>query len=108
MVYVHATWTRLQLLLCSIIATIAVVIESTDPQCNFHVDSTDPRHGLVRAGNDYSCAPLDRESDTLDDCIAACCADAGKCISFSWNAPWTLNGSRIVYCAAMLLANNMC
>lgn len=60
--------------------------------CNFTVDSSDPLHGLIRAGDDISCAPIDganNGSDTLAGCAAACCGHP-DCQSFSWNFPWTL------------------
>eukprot|EP00041_Stephanoeca_diplocostata_P036964 m.1375837 g.1375837 ORF g.1375837 m.1375837 type:complete len:428 (-) comp24961_c0_seq1:425-1708(-) len=88
----------LVLLLVHCLAFLLCSAELNNPQCNFKVDSTDPRHGLVRAGNDYSCKSLNPDKDTLEGCIAECCADTGRCLSFSWNAPWTLNGSHYMDC----------
>eukprot|EP00039_Didymoeca_costata_P021212 m.343793 g.343793 ORF g.343793 m.343793 type:complete len:489 (-) comp23315_c0_seq1:108-1574(-) len=57
--------------------------------CNITVDSKDPRHGLVRAGDDFHCSPLPGVNNTLSGCMEQCC-EADECLSFSWNAPWTL------------------
>eukprot|EP00040_Diaphanoeca_grandis_P044810 m.13662 g.13662 ORF g.13662 m.13662 type:complete len:495 (+) comp9802_c0_seq1:147-1631(+) len=43
----------------------------------------------VRAGDDYMCTSI----ATQTECIAACCADAPHCRSWSYNVPWALNGS---------------
>eukprot|EP00911_Craspedida_sp_UC1_P002430 UC1_evm4s1810 len=69
---------------------------ATDPSCSSTIDSKDPVRGPVRAGDDIRCIdmPPGHKNDTLEVCIAACCAEpGGACKSFSFNAPWTLNVS---------------
>jgi hypothetical protein len=61
--------------------------------CHTTIDSADPVKGPVRAGDDYSCAPVATPTkNTVDGCAALCCGDS-RCKSFSFNAPWALNVS---------------
>ena len=57
--------------------------------CNHTIDSNDPVHGSVRAGNDVTCVPLPSNASQLEDCIQRCC-DTNGCTSFSYNHPWTV------------------
>jgi hypothetical protein len=57
------------------------------PTCNATIDSHDPVHGKVRAGNDFKC--VDKVA-TLDACVDLCCKTE-SCVSFSYNAPWTMD-----------------
>eukprot|EP00935_MAST-01C_sp_MAST-1C-sp1_P000270 g270.t1 len=57
------------------------------PACNASIDSHDPLHGLVRAGNDFQCVD---GVETLDACVSLCCK-SDRCVSFSYNDPWTLD-----------------
>lgn len=64
-----------------------VVLATAGTNCTHTIDSHDPVKGPVRAGDDFHCGLLN--DDTLDGCIAHCCETAG-CVSYSWNAPWTI------------------
>ena len=44
--------------------------------CTHTIDSKDPRHGLVRAGNDMTCSPIVGQDD-IDGCIAAASCPTG-------------------------------
>ena len=66
--------------------------------CNVTVDSTDRRHGPVRAGDDFACL-AGSSAATLDACVSACCASS-RCKSFSYNAPWALPQPYMTSCVS--------
>ena len=57
--------------------------------CNYTVDSQDPVHGMVRAGNDMTCVAMPRNASRLADCAGLCCATDG-CTAYSYNHPWNV------------------
>ena len=57
--------------------------------CNYTVDSHDPVHGIVRAGNDLTCVAMPRNASQLEDCVQRCC-DTNGCTAYSYNHPWTV------------------
>ena len=65
--------------------------------CDFIIDSHDPVHGPVRAGDDLSCTPLG--NSTLVGCATACCETDG-CLSFSFNEPWSASTGPYMGCVA--------
>lgn len=70
---------------------LVVVSSSSSPTCNISIDSTDPRKGLVRAGDDITCI---NGVVSAQACGEACCNHNGSaCLSFSFNDPWTLKQS---------------
>ena len=75
-------------------------------QCNYSIDNpSDPRHGQVRAGDDFSCVAM-AFGATPEACAAVCCAsEHGRCKSFSFNAPWALN---VTYMGGCTQGTNCC
>ena len=69
-----------------VLATQLLHSTAPPPTCTTKIDTT-----AVRAGDDYQCTPLP-SPNTLATCRAACCASS-RCVSFSFNEPWSLNVS---------------
>eukprot|EP00040_Diaphanoeca_grandis_P039909 m.260567 g.260567 ORF g.260567 m.260567 type:complete len:488 (-) comp40130_c0_seq1:87-1550(-) len=78
-----------------IVALAVNVVFGSTPQCSSKIDSADPIHGPIRAGNDISCKS--QPDSDINTCIQACCGNA-KCEAFTFNSPWTLGNGAYMDC----------
>ena len=68
---------------------LALTRAAVSSSCTYTVDSNDPVHGPVRAGDDISCDAMQDGNSSVAVCAARCCGNA-ECESFSFNVQWNL------------------